>query len=290
MTQHHDKGFLAGIFCFVFWGLAPIYFKQLETVSALNIIAHRVIWSVLFLLLFLTYWEKNQLFRTLYIPFKTMLALLLSGIMIISNWLIFVWAVTHDQILATSLGYFINPLMNVLFGMLFLKESLNKVQTAALLMAATGTVYLGWYLGQPPWLALLLAVTFALYSLIRKKTEVRPLIGLLWESGWLLVPALVFLLLIGDHTAWHQNMAIKGWLIGTGLITIIPLIAFNYAAKQLRLSTLGFLQYIAPTLSFTIAVLFYNEPLTKGHQVAFACIWTGLIIMTTHNLKHRKRQ
>lgn len=289
-NEQSKSGLFAGVFCFVFWGMAPIYFKLLNEVNALTIIAHRLVWAVLCLLLFLLIRERQRFFQTIRIPFSLSLGLLLSGLLIISNWLIFVWAVTHDQILATSMGYFINPLINVLFGLLFLKERLTRIQTLALILAAFGTVFLAWYLGQTPWLPLSLAVTFGFYGLLRKRLQVRPMVGLFWESAWFLLPAILFLYFWADNHVWHQSMTDQWLLIGTGLITVIPLFAFNFAAKQLPLSMVGFLQYIAPTISFLIAVWFYDEALTLGHQVAFICIWLGLALITAEGVKIRRHR
>ncbi len=279
--SENTKGLQAGLFCFVFWGFAPIYFKLLQHVPATNIIAHRIIWAAIFLLLFLALRERKQLFKSLYVSKKQLLILLISGSLVISNWLIFVWAVNDGQILATSLGYFINPLVNVFLGLLFLHEKLSKIQIIALTLAASTTVYLGIFIGQPPWIALALAVTFGLYGLVRKQLDVRPLIGLFWETTLLLLPALLFLTIyapagssppMDSHTLWL--------LVFSGLITILPLIGFNYAAKRLTLTVIGFLQYIAPTISFLIAVYFYGEVFTFGHKVAFTGIWSALVILS----------
>lgn len=279
--NEHNKGLSAGLFCFVFWGFAPIYFKFLQHVPAINIIAHRIIWAALFLLLFLAIRERKQLVQSLKVSIKQLFILLISGSLVISNWLIFVWAVNDGQILATSLGYFINPLVNVFLGMLFLHERLNKVQIIALTIAASTTVYLGIFIGQPPWIALALAITFGLYGLVRKQLDVRPLIGLFWETVLLMLPALIFLTMVSPNepSILADNRTI--WLlVFSGLITILPLIGFNYAAKRLTLTTVGILQYIAPTISFLIAVYFYDEAFTFGHKVAFTGIWTALFILS----------
>lgn len=277
----HNKGLAAGLFCFVFWGFAPIYFKLLQHVPAIYIIAHRIIWAALFLLLFLAIRERRQLLTVLKIPTKQMLVLLLSGSLVISNWLIFVWAVNDGQILSTSLGYFINPLVNIFLGMLFLKERLNRTQWVALVIAASATIYLGIFIGQPPWISLALAITFGLYGLVRKQLDVRPLVGLFWETTLLILPAVVFLLVYAEPLNSDVTVSWTGiLLLFSGLVTILPLIGFNYAAKRLTLTLIGFLQYIAPTISFLIAVLFFQETFTFGHQIAFAGIWLALLIIS----------
>jgi len=291
MTEH-NKGLGAGMFCFVFWGFAPIYFKLLQHVPAIDIIAHRLIWATMFLLLFLAIRERGQLINTLKIPIKQLMILFISGSLIISNWLIFVWAVNDGQILATSLGYFINPLVNIFLGLLFLHERLNRVQTVALLIAASATIYLGIFIGEPPWIALALAITFGLYGLVRKQLNVRPLIGLFWETTLLIIPALLYLMLLSTSKSTEfTNNSTTVLLVFSGLITILPLIGFNYAAKRLTLTVIGFLQYIAPTISFLIAVLLYDENFTFGHKVAFTGIWTALFIISwqpmMRRIKHR---
>lgn len=278
--SEHKKGLAAGLFCFVFWGFAPIYFKLLQHVSATAIIAHRIIWAAVFLLLFLALRERHQLLTSLKIPIKQLLILLISGSLIIGNWLIFVWAVNDGQILATSLGYFINPLVNIFLGMMFLQERLNKTQMTALLIAASATLFLGFYIGEPPWIALALAITFGLYGLVRKKLDVRPLIGLFWETTLLMLPALVYLSLNNVSAIKSYDQVTEMLLVFSGLITVLPLIGFNYAAKRLTLTVIGFLQYMAPTISFLVAVFMYGETFTLGHKVAFTGIWAALLIIS----------
>ena len=278
---NHQKGLSAGLFCFIFWGFAPIYFKLIQNVSALTIIAHRIIWGVLFLFVYLLIREHKNLFSVLKISYKQLGILFISGLLVASNWLMFVWAVTHNQILATSLGYFINPLVNILFGMLFLHEKLNKAQIIGLLIATAATLFLGIFLGQPPWIALFLAITFGLYGLVKKKAGIRPLIGLFWETLLLMLPAILYLLYFAPELPDVNNPnKLHILLFLAGLVTILPLIGFNYAANKLPLTLIGFLQYIAPTISFLIAVLFYNESFTLGHQVAFTGIWLALLIVS----------
>lgn len=278
---NHQKGLAAGLFCFIFWGFAPLYFKLLHSVPALVIIAHRIIWGALFLFIYLLLRERQNLFKALRISKKQLLALMVSGTLVASNWLIFVWAVTHDQILATSLGYFINPLVNIFLGMLFFHEKLNRSQKWALAIASSATVFLGIYLGQPPWIALSLAFTFGFYGLVRKKLNIRPMIGLFWETIILIVPAMIYLQYFASALPTVEDIDfIYLLLFFSGLVTVLPLVGFNYAARNLPLTLIGFLQYIAPTISFLIAVLFYGEVFSFGHQVAFTGIWLALIIVS----------
>lgn len=290
-NTEHNKGLAAGIFCFVFWGFAPVFFKLLQHVPALSIIAHRIIWAAAFLLVFLAIRERSKLLTTLRVSAKQLLILSISGSLVISNWLIFVWAVNDGQILATSLGYFTNPLVNIFLGLLFLGERLNKTQTVALIIAAAATTYLGFYLGEPPWIALALAITFGLYGLVRKTLDVGPLVGLFWETTLLLLPALFYLWWLNPaQIGFAYDLNTTALLVLSGLVTILPLIGFNYAAKRLTLTLVGFLQYIGPSISFLIAVYFYGEDFTQGHKVAFAGIWTALVIVSWQSIRKTLKQ
>jgi chloramphenicol-sensitive protein RarD len=290
---NHRLGVAAALAAFIFWGLAPIYFKWIQHVSAYEIIAHRILWSIPLLAGFLLLRDGPGFWRRMVLPRRTLLTLLLSGVLVSSNWLIFVWAVNHDRILATSLGYFINPLVNVLLGFLFLHERLTRAQTAAVVIAAAGTAYLAWFLGAAPWIALALAITFGFYGLVRKKLDVGPMVGLLWETLLLLLPALIFFawsLERGSLEFAHDSLGMDVLLIGLGLVTILPLIWFNVAAKNLTLTAVGFFQYLAPTVTFMLAVFAYGEPFTRGHAVAFTCIWIALVLVSFDSLRIARRR
>jgi len=288
----HRLGMITASAAFIFWGMAPIYFKWIATVPALEIIAHRIFWAVPVLVLFLLIRDGRQFWRRLLLPRKTILTLLLSSLLVGFNWLLFVWAVTHDRILATSLGYFINPLINVLLGFLFLHERLTSVQKIAVTVATCGTLYLTWYLGVAPWIALALGISFGFYGLLRKKLGVGSLIGLLWETVLLLIPALVYFAWSeGEGTLQflHSNLRIDLLLMLAGLVTVLPLIWFNIAAQNLTLTTVGFFQYLAPTMTFMLAVFFYGEPFTRGHAVAFSCIWLALLMVSGESMIRQRR-
>lgn len=288
--SNHQKGLSAALFCFIFWGIAPIYFKLIQTVPALVIIAHRIIWGALFLLIFLALRERTSLLKVMRIPLRQIAILFISGLLVMSNWLIFVWAVTHDQILATSLGYFINPLVNILLGVIFLHERLTKIQVIALSIATAATIFLGVYIGKPPWLALFLAFSFGIYGFVRKKLDVKPLVGLMWETLLMLMPAIFYLIYFAPQIPqFLDTNNLEALLFFSGLVTVLPLIAFNYAAKKLTFSLIGFLQYIAPTISFAIAVLFYGENFTLGHQVAFTGIWLALLLISGSSLNRLQK-
>ncbi len=294
-SPQHDAertGVAAALAAYIFWGLAPIYFKLIQSVAPLEIIAHRILWSIPFLAGFLLLRDRHNFWRRMQLPPKIILALLLSSVLVATNWLIFVWAVVNGQVMETSLGYFIGPLVNFLLGFLFLKERLTRIQTIGVLIAAFGTVYLGWFLGTPPWISLSLAFSFGLYGLIRKILGVGPMVGLLWETLLLGLPAL-------GYVAWSLNrgtlsfgggdLQIDFLLILAGLVTVLPLVWFNVAARNLKLSTVGFFQYIAPSMTFLLSVFLYREPFTQGHAVAFACIWFALAMVSVETVLRSRR-
>ena len=251
-------GVTAALAAYILWGLTPIYFKQIQSVAPIEIIAHRILWSIPLLAGFLLLRDGPTFWQRLRLPRRTIFILLVSALLVAFNWLVFVWAVVNDQILATSLGYFIGPLVNFLLGFLFLQERLTIIQTIGVLIAASGTVYLGWFLGTPPWISLILAFSFGIYGLIRKMLDVGPMVGLLWETLLLAPPALLYVawsLQRGSLDFGSGDLQIDTLLVLAGLVTILPLIWFNVAAKNLPLSTVGFFQYIAPSLTFLLSVL-----------------------------------
>jgi chloramphenicol-sensitive protein RarD len=292
--QKLDRGGVtAALAAFVFWGLVPIYYKGLQDVGAWEVLAHRVIWSVPLLLLFLAVRDGRKIWQKLKLAPRNIAWLVLSGMVVSLNWLVFVWAVANDHVLDTSLGYFGTPLVNVVLGYIFLKERLNTVQIAAIAVAALGTVYLGWYLGGPPWIAMTLAISFGVYGLLRKRLPVGPMLGLLWEIALMLVPASLYLLWLSSQSNMqflHMSTGIDLLLIGSSVITVVPLIWFNMAAQKLPLSILGFFQYLAPSMSFLIAVFLFGEAFTPGHAVAFTCIWLALVMVSIEPFQRARRR
>jgi len=286
-------GMTAALAAFVFWGLVPIYYKALETVGSWEVLAHRVIWSVPILVLFLVIRDGRQFWRKLRLPLKSIAWLFLSGLVLSLNWLVFVWAVANEHILDTSLGYFGSPLISVLLGYLILKERLSALRVIAVVLAAAGTFYLAWFLGRPPWIAISLALSWGVYGLLRKRLDVGPLLGLLWETVLMLLPALGYLVWLSTQSAQqflHSSVGIDLLLIGSGLATVLPLIWFNMAAKKLPLSILGFFQYLTPSMSFMIAVYLFGENFTFGHAVAFACIWLALALVSIEPLRRARKR
>ncbi|MBX8532246.1 EamA family transporter RarD [Pseudomonas cichorii] len=275
------RGYILGLSAYIIWGLFPMYFKLLAAVPALEIIIHRAIWSALFGSLLLLFWKHPGWWRELRENPQRLAVLALSGSLIACNWMVYVWAVNNGRMVEASLGYYINPLVNVLLGMLLLGERLRRLQWLAVLLAAAGVAQQVWQVGNLPWVSLLLPLTFGFYGLIRKKAPVAALPGLVVET-WMLVPLAMAWLLLNPmaQTAqpefWTTSQAL--WLAAAGPVTLVPLVCFNAAARHLPYTTLGFLQYIAPTLVLSLAVLLYGEHLNISTIITFVCIWAGLAI------------
>jgi chloramphenicol-sensitive protein RarD len=275
------RGYLLGICAYAIWGLFPLYFKLLAQVPSAEIVVHRVLWSALCGSLLLLVWQHPGWWRELLAHPKRLLVLAVSGLLIASNWLLYVWAVNNNQMLAASLGYYINPLVNVLLGMLLLGERLRRLQWLAVGLAACGVLQQLWLLGSLPWLSLGLAFSFGFYGLIRKKAPVAALPGLVVET-WLLLPLALLWLLLNPQAVsvqaefWQDSTAL--WLLAAGPITLLPLLCFNAAARHLPYTTLGFLQYLAPTLVLLQAVCLFDEHLDTNKLLAFGFIWAGLLV------------
>jgi chloramphenicol-sensitive protein RarD len=286
------SGILAAVGAFGLWAFFPVYFNQFGPgVSPWEILLHRVIWAEVFLLGFILLARRMDRVRAVFRQPGTLMALAVSALAIGANWATFIWAVTHEEILQCSLGYYINPLFNVFLGFCFLGERLRILQWLAVAVAAAGVgISVAGY-GDVPWLALLLAGCFGLYGLIRKRVDIDSITGLMVEV-LLMVPAagiwLALMHIQGQAAFLRAGMRIDLLLIGSGFVTILPLLLFVAAARRLRLATLGLLQYIAPTGHFLIGVFLYGEPFTGSDAVTFGCIWTGLILYTTDmGLAHR---
>lgn len=287
-------GAVAGIGAFGIWALFPIYFNQFGPgVSPWEILLHRMIWAGAFLLAFVLLSRRLDRVLALIKRPKAMMALAGSALAISTNWGTFIWTVTHGEILQSSLGYFINPLLNVLLGYCFLGERLQPLQRLAVAIAAGGVLLSLIGYGEVPWLALMVAGSFCLYGLIRKQVDIDSVTGLMMETMLLLPIAagwLIVMHLRGETVFLHAGPRIDLLLIGAGIITLLPLMFFAVAARRLRLATLGLLQYIAPTGHFLISVCMYGEPFTTADAVTFGCIWTGLALYTTDMwLTHRRQ-
>ena len=284
---------IAALAAFGSWAVMPVYFKWVDQVGPLEIVAHRVIWALPVLAVFLLVRDGRALFTKLRLPLRSIAWLAVAALLLASNWLIFVWAVVNDQVLSTSLGYFINPLVNIVLGTLFLQERLTPLQKVAVSIASTGTAFMGWYLGVVPWVSLSLPVLFGFYGLVRKKLAVGPMTGQMWETILLLAPSLGYLWWRSGHDQMaflNVSAGLDALLLAAGLVTILPLIWFNTATRYLTLTVVGFFMYIGPTGSMLLAVFLWNEPFTTGHQVAFAAIWTGLVLVSFEQIRNLKRR
>ena len=277
---------------FLIWGLSPVYWKMLAGVPALEIIMHRIVWSLLFLLPLILFFGRRGEFMSVLTNRKTMGVLLGTSIFVAVNWLIYIWAVNNGHVLQASLGYYINPLVNVLLGMVFLKERLRPPQALAVLMATAGVVYLGVSYGGFPWISISLALSFGCYGLVRKVAAVGALIGLAVETLLLSVPALIYLVhvgLSGRGVFLHHGFGMDLTLMGTALVTAVPLLLFTTGTRRLNLSTVGFLQYIAPTGMFLLGVFAYGEPFSAAQIITFALIWLALAVYSADAVAHYRR-
>jgi chloramphenicol-sensitive protein RarD len=281
------RGLAAATAAFVIWGLFPVYLHPLHDVAATQVVAHRVTWSCLFILAWLAMrGELSRLTTTLSKP-QLVARLTLTALLISCNWLVYVWSVTHEHIVDTSLGYYINPLMNVVLGVFVLKERLNRAQWVAVALASAAVLYLAVLAGRPPWIALALAVSFSLYGLLRKVISVDALPGLATETLILLPLALAGLAwcqATGSGALGNARPGIVALLIGSGLVTAIPLFLFAYGARALPYSTVGVLQYIAPSLQLVCGVYLFHESFGTTRAVGFTVIWLALLIYAADGL------
>ncbi|WP_299594833.1 EamA family transporter RarD [uncultured Microbulbifer sp.] len=293
-NQNSDAatGLLAGLGAYLIWGFAPLYFKLLSDLSAPEILAHRSIWSLLLALILLALLGKLRGLRSIFASRKTMLALLVSTALISTNWLIFIWAVTNGHLLDASLGYYINPLLSVLLGVVVLGERLRPLQWIAVALATVGITYELWQFGRLPLVALGVAITFGFYGLVRKQTPVDSLTGLTVETLFLLPLAVGFLFWTSSPTSdlLNNSWQLNSLLMLAGPVTLTPLLLFNIAARRLNLSTLGFLQYLGPTLMFFLAVVLYNEPFDKTKLVTFIFVWIALGFYSADALILRRKR
>lgn len=285
-------GAIFALLCYGTWGLVPLYWHMLARVPAHEILAHRIVWSSV-LLVGLLAWKRQvgALGRAL-VSRRALLLACTSAVLIAVNWGIYIFAVTHDRVLESSLGYFINPLVNVALGVLFLKESLTRAQTFALLLTLVGVANLVLRANTFPWIALSLSLTFGFYGLVRKVTPLPSLVGSSLESLVLTPIAAGFLLWLGARGQGHFSVAADGrealLLILGGAVTALPLLWFSEAAKRLRLIILGFFQFLSPSLQFLIAVVVFHEPFTSVHAWSFACIWLALAVNVTAALRQHR--
>lgn len=290
--ENYKQGIFFGLAAYVLWGILPVYWKALELVSPFEILSSRFMWSCVFVFLLIIFQKKWPLFakevKLVFSNVKTGAAMVAAGITISFNWGTFIWAVNNGHIVETSIGYYINPLVSILFAVVFLRERLDKMQLAAITCAFIGVASMVYSFGKIPWVSLTLAFTFALYGLLKKILPVSALTSIMLETLLITPLALVY-----EYSLWQQgvsfyasgNLQVIMMLTGAGVVTAIPLLFFTAGARLLPLKIIGFLQYISPTLTLLIGVFVYNEAFTASHLLAFGWIWAALLLFIVSQLR-----
>lgn len=290
--ENYKQGIFFGLTAYVLWGILPVYWKALELVSPFEILSSRFMWSCVFVFLLIIFQKKWPLFtkevKHVFSNVKTGAAMIAAGITISFNWGTFIWAVNNGHIVETSMGYYINPLISILFAVVFLRERLDKMQLAAITCAFIGVASMVYSFGKIPWVSLTLAFTFALYGLLKKILPVSALTSIMLETLLITPLALVY-----EYSLWQQgvsfyasgNLQVIMMLTGAGVVTAIPLLLFTAGARLLPLKIIGFLQYISPTLTLLIGIFVYNEAFTASHLLAFGWIWAALLLFIVSQLR-----
>lgn len=290
--ENYKQGIFFGLAAYVLWGILPVYWKALELVSPFEILSSRFMWSCVFVFLLIIFQKKWPLFakevKQVFSNVKTGAAMVAAGITISFNWGTFIWAVNNGHIVETSMGYYINPLVSILFAVVFLRERLDKMQLAAITCAFIGVASMVYSFGKIPWVSLTLAFTFALYGLLKKILPVSALTSIMLETLLITPIALAY-----EYSLWQQglsfyasgNLQVIMMLTGAGVVTAIPLLLFTAGARLLPLKIIGFLQYISPTLTLLIGVFVYNEAFTASHLLAFGWIWAALLLFIVSQLR-----
>ncbi len=286
-----NRGMALGVGAYLLWGILPIYWKALETVGAVEILAHRIVWSMVLLTALVGIRRSWPQIRNL--SRRSLIRLLIAGALLTVNWATYIWAVNNGHIVEASLGYFINPLLNVALGVMILRERLDPAQWLAIGVAAAGVVYMTITVGSVPWIALVLATSFALYAFLKKQmVALGPFESLTVEIALVLIPAMAFLVILaagGSGSFWVAGTHTTVLLLLTGLATALPLLLFGAAATRIPLSTIGLLQYIAPTMQFLIGVFVYEEIVGRDRLIGFVLVWIALAIYTGSGLARHRR-
>lgn len=292
-TPAQTRGALAAATCYFVWGLVPLYWTQLARIDPIELIAHRHVWSLAFLLGLIAFQGGFAEVRAALRNARSVGLNLLGALLLTGNWLVYVWGVNTGHVIDCSLGYFLVPLVNVAAGRFVLHEHLRRAQWVAIALAASGVVLMIAQLGRPPWIALALAGTWGGYSLLRKKTPLGPVTGLTVETLLLAPFAIGFLLWqhhVGNGALGRVDLRTHVLVLSAGVITAIPLLLFAYGAKRIRLSTLGLLQYLAPSVQLILGIWVYHEPFSRARVLSFSFIWAALALYTTDNLLAQRRR
>ena len=289
------RGTAYGVAAYLLWGLFPLYWPLLEPAGAVEILAHRIVWSLLFVLLVLAVTRSWTWVRPLLQAPATLARMALAAVLIAGNWALYIWGVNNEHVVETSLGYFINPIVTVLIGVLVLHERLRPVQWAAIALGSLAVVVLTVDYGRPPWIALGLAFSFATYGLLKKQVgaTVGAVQSLTGETAVLFLPALAYLLVLdarGDGQLGHSGVGHGLLLASAGVATAVPLLFFAAAARRVPLSTLGLLQYLAPVLQFLTGVVLYDEPMPASRLAGFALVWAALLLLSYDGMRHGRRR
>ncbi len=289
-----NKGMGYAIGAYLTWGLFPIYWRWLHHVPSLQVVSHRIVWSCVILTGVIMFSRQAKTFRSTVVTPLIIRTYLLTAILISINWLVYIWGVNHDFIIETSLGYFINPLLSVFLGVVFLGERLRRGQWLPIGLATTGVLYLTFVYGELPWIALTLASSFALYGLVKKTAPLGSLYGLTLETTFLFIPAMLYLVyteVSGEGAFLHTGGISDLLMVGAGLVTTIPLLMFASAVQRIPLSMIGILQYITPSMQFLLGVLVYKEAFNFSQFIGFAIVWLALIIFGIEGfIAHRGAQ
>ncbi len=285
--------FIAALFSFLTWGFLVIYWNHLSSVHPLEVVSHRAIWSLLFSgVIILVTRRAREVVNVIKNP-KNIFPLVLSSILIASNWGIFIWAVVNGKIIESSMGNYVTPLLNVAASAIIFKTALNKPQKISVLLALAGVIYMVYVYGRIPYIAVFFAVTFCSYGIIKKLVRASAVTGIFVETLIISLPAVVYILYLiytGESAVVNGSITVKLLLIFTGILTTLPLLGFSFSAKILHLSTLGLIQYITPTITFLLGIFVYNEHIDKNMIITFILIWTGLIIFSIDGLMQLKNQ
>ncbi|WP_010097673.1 EamA family transporter RarD [Ornithinibacillus scapharcae] len=285
MDKNSERlGILYAAGAYIIWGFLPLYWKVIDHVAAGEILAHRILWSFIFMVVIVLSVRKWPGFirecKIIFRDKKKLISITLASVIISLNWLIYIWAVNSDHVLQASLGYYINPLVSILLAIIVLKEKLTRAQTVSVILAGLGVLYLTVSYGVFPWVSILLAITFALYGLFKKVVDIPAMYGLTIETMIITPFALIYLIALSENSfslqsfASHDNL----FLMGAGVVTAVPLLLFAFGTKRIPLAMVGFLQYIAPTLMLLIGVFLYHETFSREHLISFGLIWLALLI------------